>query len=303
MPASCTVVIMTRNRVADLLRSLALLEPALDGSPVIVVDNGSTDGTPDRVRSSHPWVRVVELGENRGVVARNLGVELADTPVVAFSDDDSWWGPGSLTRAVELLERHDRVGAVVAHVIVGPEGRDDPVSLLMRDGPLRRDADGPGVPVLGFLACAVVVRREAFREVGGFEPRFQFAGEEALLAADLATAGWDLRYVPDVVVHHHPAGGRQPAWRRRRELRNHLWFLWLRRPVAAALRGSARAIRSAGPSVAAPAVVEALSGLGWIARARRPVPPALESVLRRLEAEPPPPGDEPPDRQPPEPAV
>ena len=63
---------------------------------MILVDNGSTDGTVAAVRDARPDLRVVRLGTNRGAPARNLGVRLAATPYVAFADDDSWWSPGAL---------------------------------------------------------------------------------------------------------------------------------------------------------------------------------------------------------------
>ena len=61
-----------------------------------------------------------------------------------------------------------------------------------------------GPAVLGFLACAVVVRRDAFLAAGGFQPRLHVYGEEALLAMDLAAAGWLLSYAPELTVRHLP---------------------------------------------------------------------------------------------------
>src|SRR5271165_5075939 len=89
--------------------------------------------------------------------------------------------------------------------------------------PLLDEPDLPGYPLLGFLAGASVIRRSAFLEVGGFESRFFIGGEEELLALDLATRGWSLRYVPELVVHHHPSPNRDAASRRWHLLRNALW--------------------------------------------------------------------------------
>src|SRR5947208_1837668 len=100
-----TVVVMTRNRWPDLSQTLPRHEP-----PVVVVDNGSDDGTPDRVREAFPCVEVVALDTNLGAPARNIGVERARTPYVAFADDDSWWAPGSLERAARIFDAHPRLG-------------------------------------------------------------------------------------------------------------------------------------------------------------------------------------------------
>jgi GT2 family glycosyltransferase len=235
-PSRVAVVIATRNRGPELLGTLTRLL-ALDERPrVVVVDNGSTDGTAQLIRDRQPGVQVVGLRRNRGAAARTIGARLVDTPYVAFSDDDSWWAPGALGRAVELLDRHPRLAVLAARVLVGPDQRVDPVCREMADSPLPPADDLPGPPVLGFIACGAVVRRDAFLEVGGFDARLGVGGEEELLSLDLATRGWGLAYVADVVAHHHPSPVRDPSGRRRRQVRNALWSAWLRRPVGSAAR-------------------------------------------------------------------
>ncbi|MBM0228851.1 glycosyltransferase [Micromonospora sp. ATA51] len=200
MTPDLTIVVATRNRRDQLL---ALLPRHT--APVIVVDNGSDDGTPAAVARALPHVRVVELGRNAGAgAARNVGVALADTPFVAFADDDSYWAPGSLERAGELLRTHPRTALLTGRVLVGRAGRLDPISAGMARAPLGTAPDAPGPTVLGFLACAVVLRRAAYRQVGGFAERLGTYGEEALLAMDLAAAGWHLAYVPGVSCRAEP---------------------------------------------------------------------------------------------------
>jgi GT2 family glycosyltransferase len=78
----------------------------------------------------------------------------------------------------------------------------------MADSPLQPADDLPGPPLLGFIACGAVVRRDAFLEVGGFDARLGVGGEEELLALDLAARGWGLAYVDEVVAHHYPSPSR-----------------------------------------------------------------------------------------------
>jgi GT2 family glycosyltransferase len=276
--------IMTRDRVDGLLDVLGRLV-GLDGDPpIIVVDNGSHDDTASRVRQRFPEVMLVPLSDNAGVEARNLAARMLATPVVAFNDDDSWWAPGALESVAAAFAAHPGLGAVAAHVIVEPRGVDDPVAAAMADSSVDDDDPTlPGTPVLGFLACAVAVRREAFLQVGGFERRLHFAGEEQLLAMDLRAAGWEVRYLPEAIVHHLPAAGRRTRWRARRDTRNRLWCLWLRRRPATALRLSVTALRSVPLAVAAGALVEAVARGGWVLGARRVVPDWLEAQLRRIE--------------------
>jgi GT2 family glycosyltransferase len=277
------VVVVTRDRRRTTLASLGQLSASNPGTPVTVVDNASTDGTADAVADRYPDITVVRLPANLGAAGRNGGVAVTPCPYIAFADDDSWWAPGALDRAADLFDAHPALGVVAGRVLVGPEGRVDPVCELMASSPLGAGA-GPGVGVLGFVACGAVVRREAFLGVGGFRLGYGIGGEEELLAIDLRTAGWDLRYCDDVVAHHHPATDRPPgADRRRRQARNALRTAWLRRPFGGLVHCTAALAR---PAWADPAVrrglADALGDAAWIWRERLPVDQVLERDLRRL---------------------
>jgi N-acetylglucosaminyl-diphospho-decaprenol L-rhamnosyltransferase len=265
-----TAVVVTRDRAADLERTLPHHE-----APVVVVDNGSSDATAEVARRH--GALVFELGHNRGAAGRTVGVRAATTPYVAFADDDSWWAPGSLARAAAVLDAHPEVAVVAARVLVGQSGQLDAVCALMAASPLPPTAAGPAV--LGFVACGAVVRRAAYLEVGGFSDHFGIGGEEELLALDLAAAGWQLAYVDALVVHHHPSVSRDPRRRAVVQHRNALWTAWLRRPVrvgVSTVLGSCRAKdRRAG-------LLQALRGLPWVLRQRRPLPPHVESLRALL---------------------
>lgn len=277
------MVIATRDRRARLLATLDRLAALPERPPVIVVDNGSSDGVVAAARAHAAAAQVVELGENRGTAARNVGVAAARTEYVAFNDDDSWWQPGALATAERLLDRHPRLALIAARVLVGPERRLDPTSAVMAASPLDGDAGSPGRRVLGFVACGAVVRRSAFLAVGGFEPRLGIGGEEELLAIDLAARGEWLAYVDDVVAVHEPARTARPG-RDRTTLRNSLLVAWLRRPAGDALRRSVELLageRDLGQTTRA--LADALRLAGWVARERRPVPRPLARELRTLD--------------------
>ena len=275
-PEQVTVVVMTRDRWPDLASSL----PHHEG-PVILVDNGSGDDTPALVRKHFPHVDVVELGANRGSVARNIGVERARTRYVAFADDDSWWAPGALGEAARVLDEHPRLAVLAGRMLVGELERPDPICALMAESPLPREHDLPGPSVLGFLACGAVVRREAYLQAGGFDDLIFFMGEEERLALDLATLGWGLAYVDRVVAHHHPSPARDPQARRTRAARNRLLTMLLRRPwpvVAATVLADLRS-GAAGRL----AVRQALVRLPTALRRRREVPAHVERLRRLLD--------------------
>jgi GT2 family glycosyltransferase len=271
-----TVVIATMNRAPELRRTLALLSALPERPPIVVVDNASSDGTSDLVREHFPQVTLVRLSRNLGAAARNLGAERAATGFVAFSDDDSWWEPGALTAACELLHANPGVGLVAARVLVGRHGADDPLNELLAASPLDRDGL-PGPRVLGFLGCSAVVRRDAFRRVGGYNEMLGVGGEEELLAMDLTAASWDAVYAPAIVARHWPSRARDPAARRSTQARNRALVALLRRPprVAAAriaaLAADPRAL--AGLAVRLPRALAA----------RHRLPPRVESWAEVLD--------------------
>ncbi len=284
-----SVVVITRDRCEDLLRAVARLCALSDDVEVIVVDNASVDDTVAAVRGAFPAVRVIALERNIGAAGRNVGVRHARAPYVAFADDDSGWEPGALSRAAQLLDVHTGIGLIAGRLLVGKERQDDPVNALLRASPLEPVTGVPGVPILGFVACSAVVRREAFLEASGFEERFVVGGEEELLALDMAARGWLLVYVEEVVALHLPSSARDERDRRRRTVRNALWTTWLRRRGAGVALGTRAALR--GALVDAPGwegTLEALGGLPWVIRRRRRLPPRVELARRRLERRPPP---------------
>jgi GT2 family glycosyltransferase len=271
-----TTVIASRDRWADLRSSL----PRHRG-PVVLVDNGSQDGTPDRVRAEFPDVRVVALPANRGAVARNLGVLLARTPYVAFADDDSWWAEGALERAARCFDAHPRLAVLAGRLLVGAGESLDPVCLEMRDSPLGRPSDLPGPSILGFLACGAVVRRSAFLAAGGFDDVVFFRGEEERLALDLMTRGWGLAYVDDVVAHHHPSTSRDSTAGLARSTRNDVLTAVMRRPWPVVAGRALDAVRSgrAGRT----GVAQALARTPRALMHRQAVPPHVEAARRLLD--------------------
>ena len=230
------VVIVTLNRCHELSRTLRVIERLAEASRVVVVDNGSTDGTTEMVRTAHPCVELISLPRNIGAAARNIGVRWLPTPFVAILDDDTWPEPGALHRAAEVLTAHPRVAVVTGQVLIGTDGVVDPTCVVMSNSPIATPASLPGRAVIGFLAGASMVRREAFIEAGGFAAGAGIGGEEELLAYDLLDAGWTILYVPEMRIRHHPSPRRDRHARARIVTRNRLRVAWMRRSWSDAIR-------------------------------------------------------------------
>ena len=273
--ADVTVVVMSRDRRTDLLATLPRHE-----APVILVDNASTDGTVEAVRGSLPEVTVLPMDRNVGSYARTVGVEHAGTEFVAFADDDSWWAPGHLARAAEIMRAHPRLAVLNARILVGPEERLDPACAEMADSPLD-SADLPGPALLGFVACGAMVRTEAFLAAGGFDPVVRFPGEEERLSLDLAAAGWGMAYVDSVTVHHHPSTRRHaPEQRRTAIWRSRFLTALMRRPLPEVGSVIVQALRAGAPERLG--LLRAVPDLPGAVVRRRPIPPQVRADLRRL---------------------
>jgi GT2 family glycosyltransferase len=275
-----TVVLLTYNcaaRIGAVLDRLTGL-----GVPVVVVDNGSRDDIRG-VLAGFPGVDALLLPTNIGAAARNAGLERATTPYVAFCDDDGWYERDGLRAAVDLLDAHPRLGLVNARILVGAEQRLDVISAEMAASPVPERAGIPGPVLLSFMAGAAIVRREAYQEAGGYDGRFFIGGEEETLAVKLARRGWQMRYAPEVVLHHRPSLANAGSLRHI-GLRNTVVNAWLHRPLRSALRWTAFSLADA------PKNRDFVRGLGlilravpWILRERSPMPAALDADLRLLD--------------------
>jgi N-acetylglucosaminyl-diphospho-decaprenol L-rhamnosyltransferase len=278
------VVIITLNGRARIGRTLEALTGLPEAPAIVVVDNGSVDGTGETVRRRFPDVNMINLPENLGAAGRNAGVFHVRSPYVAFAEDDSWYEPGALRHAADLLDEHPEIALINAHVLVGEDGRPEPLHEDMVDTPVPDATDLPGHRILSFLEGVSIVRRDAFESVGGFDPRLFIGGPEEHLAADLLAAGWELRYVPSVRARHVPDHRQPSALVRRLGVRNALWFAWSRRPLSPALRWTVHVLRSSPANAATvKGARDALLGLPRVLATRRPLPPHVEAQMALLD--------------------
>ena len=276
-----TVVLLTFNCAA---RVTAVVERLLELNVAIVaVDNGSCDGTAD-VLSTFVGLDVLRLPRNIGAAARNAGAERARTPYVAFCDDDGWWERDGLQIACSLFDAHEQLALVNARILVRDEQRLDPISAEMAESPVPDRDDLPGSVLLSFMGGAAVVRLTAYWAAGGYDERFFMGGEEETLAFPLAKLGWQMRYVPDVVMHHYPSLANATTLRAY-GMRNTLVNAWLHRPWRSAMRWTAFTLADTPKNrdwVRGMALT--LRAVGWIVRERSPMSATLDADAALLDA-------------------
>lgn len=276
---------LTHNRRSQVLQTLQALTQLPDRWAVIVVDNGSTDGTASAVARAFPSVLVIRSRRNIGAAARNIAVAYAYTPYIAFCDDDTQWQPGALSRAADVLDANPDIGLLNATVLVGDEGDLDPTCMKMAGSPLDREGL-PGPQLLGFMAGACVVRTRAFYEAGGYWPPLFIGGEEELLAFDLADRGWRMVYMADILTRHFPSPLRNSALRERLLLRNAIWVAWMRLPFTIAARETVSVLRRAATAGLLRAVcMMTLPGMLRVLKERRIVSPRVVAMWTTLTAD------------------
>src|SRR5579862_4509076 len=115
-----TVLIDTYNHERFIERAIgSVLEQdmPMNDVEILVVDDGSTDRTPDLVRQFEPRVRLLRKANGGQASAFNAGIPQCCGEIIAFLDGDDWWAPGKLRRVVDLMEADPSLG-IVGHAIV-----------------------------------------------------------------------------------------------------------------------------------------------------------------------------------------
>jgi N-acetylglucosaminyl-diphospho-decaprenol L-rhamnosyltransferase len=253
--------------------------------PIVAVDNASVDAT--RGVLFRRRVTTVALPRNIGAAARNIGARRLHldhgSEYVAFCDDDGWYEPDGLDIATKLLDEYPELALVNARIVVGDERTLDPITVEMERSPLPETRGIPGRVLLGFMAGAAIVRVRAYLQVGGYDRAFFMGAEEDTLAVKFVRAGWQLRYVPEVVAVHRPSQA-NAATLRSYGFRNALWTAWLHRPFpSVVLRTGALLQREPKGRDWLRGAAMALSGLPWVLRQRKPMSRALDRSYRQLE--------------------
>ncbi len=236
MNPQITVSIVSYNTRELLRQCLQTLREQDEPLQILVVDNGSTDGSVEMVRAEFADVELIQSGGNIGFGrANNLAFERARGRYFLLLNSDAFPHAGALAILREWMEAHPEVGAVGPQLLF-PDGAlqtswgDDPQRsgifweqtflgavrgkverLLARTAPVeiteaREVEQLPG-------ACELV-RAEAYRQIAGFDPNFWMYVEDVDFNIRLRAAGWPIWFVPQSRVTHH-LGGSSGKWQSR----------------------------------------------------------------------------------------
>lgn len=215
-----SVVVVNWNR-KDLLRACldSLAAQTFTNFEIIVVDNGSDDGSAAMVREYPLPVRLIENRENKGFcAANNQGFAVSQSEYVALLNNDAEADPGWLDAMLKAIQikpdvGESDIGMVASKILVWEDPRiiDKCGHLIYPDGQNRGRGHGAvdrgqfdrQEEVLWPDGCAALYRRAMLDEVGGFDEEFFAYADDAELGLRARIAGWSCLYAPGAVVRHH----------------------------------------------------------------------------------------------------
>ncbi len=219
-----SILILTRNTQQMTLACLRTLEESIasDRHEVIVVDNGSTDGTAEAIAARYPRVKVLRQETNLGFArGNNCAAREARGEFLFLVNSDTLTSTAVVDALAAALRGNPKLGVVGPALVFGDGRPQDtacyhvtPATELIR-GARRRArarvaeavARGEEVGKFAFISgAALMVRREIFASLGGFDERFFFYFEDNDLCKRIADQGWELRVVPEVTMTHLGGG-------------------------------------------------------------------------------------------------
>lgn len=217
-PGSITAVIVNHNGGEQIVRSIAHLEAQqLRPQTILVVDNGSTDGSRQAAAQASSKVRVIALGANLGPsIARNRGIREATGELVLLVDDDVYLAPDCTAKLARHL-RDPAVAVAVPRLILHPEdrliqldGADTHVvgAMILHNARLEAAATPAEITSVGAISTScVLARRRTLLEAGGLDENYFIYLEDQELGLRLRVLGHDIICDATAIAYHDRGAG------------------------------------------------------------------------------------------------
>lgn len=204
-----SIVIITRDRLEDLRNTLnAYSKQSYPDKEIILIDNGSTDGTKQAIPIEFPEVKYWYLPYNFNIPAINIGVEMASGDIIWRCDDDSYpESNDALAESVEIFTKYPEIDIIATDDVEVKLG-----NVVVDWYPLK--VDKSKMPPDGFVSntfhgTGAAIRKKVFDKIGGF---WEFGFEELDFSTRAILAGFNIRYFPSIrTLHFSSAGNRKSA--------------------------------------------------------------------------------------------
>jgi hypothetical protein len=283
-------VILARNRRDQVVNAInSVARQAYPNKEIVVVDNGSTDGTVDFIRSHYLSVKVVALKENLGVAAgKNRGITAASGEYLVLLDDDCVLdGENAAGSIVNNLLADADCGAIALRIADPETGDSWPYNP-------RNGADLPcAYECARFCAGGVALRRRTLEEVGLFWEPYFLCHEDIDLSVRIVRSGWHIMRRGDIQVWHPAPRPDEPLNVMRQiyfKVRNSIWLALRVMPLSAmpslilpgCLMALNVAVRERKLHLFVRAIVDSLRQVPTCLRERRALPRSWTRRARRL---------------------
>ena len=197
-----SVAIVTHNRKREVKKAIqSVFKQSYPSLEVVVVDNGSTDGTSAMIAREFPTVQLVRSPSNKGCPqGRNIAIKHCNGSIICFLDDDAWYEGNFIQRAVAKFSRSPSDLAVIMPEIMEWDSK--------KWNP--RIGINSERQFYMFSGGVSAIKSELFGEIGYF-PDTKYGSEEKFMAIKMYQHGKKILFVPDLIVYHKPSNVRNKS--------------------------------------------------------------------------------------------
>ena len=282
-PLKPTIVITSKDRCDDLRSALKSCVVQTANSEIIVIDDASSDGTAEMVRSEFPDARLVEHPQSMGLVyGRNEAASLATGDILFSIDDDAIFTSANVVQ--QTLAQFDEpfVGAVAI-----------PFVDVKKSPEIRQQAPSPDECWVTdrYIGTAHAVRKDLFLELEGYRESYFHQGEERDFCVRLLEAGYVVRMGNADLIHHFESPKRDTTRMDLYGRRNDIFFAWLNVPtsflpiqvVGTSIKGFLFGIRVGRPVRMLQGIMMGYAAIGRFWNKRKPVRSSTFRLFRLLQ--------------------
>lgn len=233
-----SVIILSYNRKRHLIDAIeSIRAQTYKNYEIIVVDNNSTDGSPDEIERKFPEVRLIRMPYNTGIPGgRNIGIVNSKGDILFFLDDDGILEKDGLKKLVDIFDITPEIGIISCKVVNYFSGAIDH---WPHPKPQSKYHDKEFLSTY-FNGGAAAIRREVFQQTGLFLSEFFYSAEEIELSLRLLKkTSYKILYSPSIIMKHkvrvEKKAGRNTLFY---SLRNRLCLIWMFFPLSMALEAS-----------------------------------------------------------------